>query len=90
MNHLTEPGVKNYFLEVFRENKQTRLVQNTYVFNGCLLVFFILGVSMLLYFKKKNKLSPVAKNKKLEEDRTYILNKIKSLSISKSPNYMFA
>ena len=90
MNHLTEPGVKHYFLEVFKENKQTRLVHNTYIFNGCLLILFILGVSMILYFKKKNKLSPVAKNKKFEEDRAYILNKIKSLSISKQPNYMFA
>jgi len=90
MNHLTEPGVKNYFLEVFKENKQTRLVHNTYLFNGCLLVVFILGVGTLLYFKKKNKLSPAAKNKKLEEDRNYILNRIKSLNISKPTTYMFS
>jgi hypothetical protein len=89
MSHLTEPGVKYHFLEIFKENKQLRIDYHTQLFNAGLLLLFIGGIGCFLYFKKKTKMTPIAKNKKLEEDRMYILNKIKSLDIHKPTNYIF-
>lgn len=84
MNHLTEPGVKDHFIETFKIGKQNRMNYNTKVVNGVLLFFFIFGIGGFLYFKKKNKLSPIQKNKKKEEDRVYIINKIKTLHVDKN------
>ena len=84
MNHLTEPGVRNHFIESFKICKENRMNYNTKVVNGALLIMFIGGITVFLYLKKKNKLSPVQKNKKKEEDRLYIINKIKTLQVDKN------
>jgi hypothetical protein len=42
---------------------------------------FVLTVTLILYFKRKKKLTPEQLRKRNEEDRMYIINKIRSLQI---------
>lgn len=81
MDHLVEPGIRDYFHNSFEECKQFKMVYYTRVLNIVLFILFVGIVSTVLYFKKKKKLTPAQKNKKNEEDRMYIINKIRSLQI---------
>lgn len=83
MDHLVEPGIRDYFHTSFEECKQYKMVYYTKVLNIGLFILFVAIVSSVLYFKKKKKLTPAQKNKKNEEDRLYIINKIRSLQIKK-------
>ena len=78
MDHLTEPGIKQYFEESFQKCKEYKLNYNTTVVNIGLFIAFVLILAAVLYMKKKEKLTPQQKRKKEEEDRQYIIQKIKS------------
>ena len=83
MDHLTEPGVRQYFIESFKTCKEYKLQYHTWVLNIGLLIGFIFTLSFILYYKYKGKQSPFIKKKKQEEDRAYIMNRIKSIQIEK-------
>jgi cbb3-type cytochrome oxidase subunit 3 len=83
MDHLTEPGVRQYFVDSFKSCKEYKMQYHTWILNSCLLLFFILCLSAILYYKYKGKQSPIAKKRKQEEDRLYIMNRIRSLQIEK-------
>ena len=83
MDHLTEPGIRNYFKDSFRQCKEYKLVYYTRLINIILLIAFVSGLGIILYWKKKDKKTPEQRNKKNEEDRLYIVNKIRSLQIEK-------
>ena len=83
MNHLTVPGVRQYFVDSFKACKEYKMQYHTWVLNISLLIFFICCVGMTLYYKYKGKQSPVEKKRKQEEDRLYIMNRIRSLQIEK-------
>jgi hypothetical protein len=83
MDHLTEPGIKSYFKESFQQCKEYKLGYYTRVLNVGLLVLFAACLFTILYFKKKGKISPELRRKKNEEDRMYIVNRIRSLQIVK-------
>ena len=53
----------------------------TWIVNIVLFVLFVLTVTLILYFKRKKKLTPEQLRKRNEEDRMYIINKIRSLQI---------
>jgi hypothetical protein len=78
MEHLTEPGIKQYFQDSFEKCKEYKLNYYTTVVNIGLFIVFILILGGVLYMKKKDKLTPQQKKKKEEEDRQYIIQKIKS------------
>lgn len=78
MDHLTEPGIKQYFEESFQKCKEYKLNYYTTVVNIGLFILFVLILASVLYMKKKEKLTPQQKRKKEEEDRQYIIQKIKS------------
>ena len=80
MDHLTEPGIKQYFEESFQKCKEYKLNYYTTVVNIGLFIVFVLILGGVLYMKKKEKLTPQQKRKKEEEDRQYIMQQIKSLS----------
>jgi hypothetical protein len=80
MDHLTEPGIKQYFQDSFQKCKEYKLNYYTTVVNIGLFIAFVLIVSVVLYMRKKEKLTPQQKRKKDEEDRLYIIQKIKSLT----------
>jgi hypothetical protein len=79
MDHLTEPGIKSYFKDSFQQCKEYKFMYYTRVLNFFLFVLFIVILFTLLYFKKKDKISPELRRKKNEEDRMYIVNRIRSL-----------
>ena len=86
MNHLTEPGVRDYFVESFKACKEYKMQYHTWVLNISLLVFFVTCTAFILYYKYKGKQTPIEKIKKQEDDRVYIMNRIRSLQIEKQKN----
>lgn len=80
MNHLTEPGIRQYLLDSFEQCKEYKMNYYTKLLNIGLLILFVSILASILYMKKKGKLTPQQKIKKNEEDRMYIMNKIRSLS----------
>lgn len=80
MEHLTEPGIKAYFLESFEKCKEYKMNYYTKVVNIGLFLLFVCILAGVLYMKKKEKMTPQQKEKKNEEDRAYIMGKIRSLS----------
>jgi hypothetical protein len=87
MDHLTEPGIRDHLLESLEQCKRIKMTYYTYVMNIGLFILFVGCVGTILYFKKKNKLTPNQKNKKNEDDRLYIVNRIRSLQLDKLSNY---
>jgi len=87
MDHLTEPGIRDHLLQSLEQCKQMKFTYYTYVMNIGLFILFVLGVSIILYFKNKKKLTTSQKNKKNEDDRLYIVNRIRSLQLDKLSNY---
>ena len=80
MDHLTEPGIRQYLLDSFQQCKEYKMNYYTKLLNIGLFILFVCILASILYMKKKEKLTPQQKIKKNEEDRTYIMNKIRSLS----------
>ena len=80
MEHLTEPGIKAYFLESFEKCKEYKMNYYTKLVNIGLFLLFVCILAGVLYMKKKDKMTPQQKAKKNEEDRSYIMGKIRSLS----------
>ena len=80
MDHLTEPGIRQYLLDSFEQCKEYKMNYYTKLLNIGLLILFVCLLASILYMKKKGKLTPQQKIKKNEEDRMYIMNKIRSLS----------
>ena len=83
MSHLTEPGIKNLFMQNLNECKQIKLNHNTKCLNIFLLVGFFTVLGVLLYVRFKGKLSKEEKDARKEKDRLYILNQIKMVQIDR-------
>lgn len=83
MEHLTEPGIRQYFVESFKTCKEYKFQYHTWVFNIFLLLLFTICSGSILYYKYKGKQSPIFKKKKQEEDRVYIMHRIRTLQIEK-------
>ena len=81
MEHLTEPGIRIYFKESFQKCKEYKMNYYTKLLNIGLFLFFVGILSSILYMKKKEKLTPQQRSKKNEEDRVYIIQKIRSLQV---------
>jgi hypothetical protein len=79
MEHLTEPGIREYFLDSFQKCKEYKMNYYTKLVNLGLFVLFVCILAGTLYMKKKEKMTPQQKAKKNEEDRLYIINKIRSM-----------
>ena len=79
MEHLTEPGIREYFLESFQKCKEYKMNYYTKVVNSGLFILFVCILAGVLYMKKKEKMTPQQKAKKNEEDRVYIMSKIRSM-----------
>lgn len=79
MEHLTEPGIREYFLDSFQKCKEYKMNYYTKLVNIGLFLLFVFILAAILYMKKKEKMTPQQKAKKNEEDRLYIINKIRSM-----------
>lgn len=83
MEHLTEPGIRQYFVDSFKSCKEYKMAYHTFILNSGLFLFFILCLGSILYYKYKGKQTPIIKKRKQEEDRQYIMNRIRSIQIEK-------
>jgi hypothetical protein len=83
MDHLTEPGIRDYFVESFKSCKEYKLQYHTWILNISLFILFMSCLGSILYYKYKGKQSPMVKKRKQEEDRVYIMNRIRSLQLEK-------
>jgi len=83
MDHLTEPGIRQYFVDSFKTCKEYKLQYHTWILNIVLFALFASSISIVLYYKYKGKQSPSIKKKKQEEDRVFMMNRIRSLQIEK-------
>jgi hypothetical protein len=83
MSHLTEPGIRNLFLQNLNECKQIKLNYNTRCLNLGLLAAFVVCLGVLLYVKYKGKVPKEVQDARKEKDRHYILNQIKMVQIDR-------
>ena len=83
MNPLVEPGVSYSFMKSLKQCHEIKLNYRSILFNIVLLGAFILFTSGFLYYKYRTRLTPKDKKKKQEEDRLYILGRLKSLQLEK-------
>ena len=83
MAHLTEPGIRSYFVQTLQTCKVAKMTYYTRVLNIGLLIGFVAVLGGVLYFKYKGRVSPDLKKTKMEADRLYILNKIKMVQIDR-------
>ena len=56
MEHLTEPGMKAYFLESFEKCKEYKMNYYTKLVNIGLFILFVAILAGILYMKKKEKM----------------------------------
>lgn len=87
MDHLTEPGIRTHLLTTLEECKQIKFSYYTTLVNSGLFIAFVFLVAGILYFKKKTKLSDPQKKRKNDEDRAYIVNRLRSLQLEKLTPY---
>jgi hypothetical protein len=80
MPNLIEPGVKYFLDETLKQCNQKRIEYNNNLFNILLFLGFFTFVSFFLYYKFKNKPTKKDLEKKVNQEKYYILNKIKALN----------
>lgn len=80
---LTEPGIKTYFLQSLRKCNHHKETTNNFMFNMFLLGILLLIVGSILVTMYKGKPNLYEKNKRLENERLYIVNKIKTIQLDK-------
>ncbi len=76
---LIEPGTRYFIKESLKNSNKFRTNYNNYVINVSLFVIFIIILGIFLFIRYKGKLTPLEKENKLNEQKTYILSKIKQL-----------
>jgi ATP-dependent helicase/DNAse subunit B len=76
---LIEPGMKYFLKESLKNCNKFRNNYNNYVINLILLFIFILVLGIFLFIRYRGKLTPLEKENKLNEQKTYILSKIRQL-----------
>ena len=81
MEHLIEPGIRTHFKGSFQKCKEYKMMYYNRIINIGLFILFMGVLIWVLYFKKSKKLTPEQRNKKNEEDRMYIINKIRTLQL---------
>jgi poly-gamma-glutamate capsule biosynthesis protein CapA/YwtB (metallophosphatase superfamily) len=80
---LTEPGVKYFLNQALKQSHIIREKFHNVIFNVGLLIFFLLILGLILFYKYKGRLSPVEMAQKNKEKQQYILDRIKNFQIAK-------
>lgn len=87
MPNLIEPGTK-YFLGKSLENIHSENVRyNSFLFNFCLFLSFIILLYGILSFRKKNKITEQEKKQNDLLKKNYLINKVKEISDKKKEEY---
>ena len=87
MPNLIEPGAKYFIGETLARVHLDNTQYNTFLFNLCLFLFFIIILYGILSFRKKNKLTEEEKKEKDMLKKNYLLNKVKELSDKQKERY---
>ena len=74
---LVEPGMKYFMDATLKKCKSNKNEYYTKIFNFVTLIAFLLVLGIFLIIRYKGKLTPMQKQKKLDEQRHYILSQIK-------------
>ncbi len=77
---LIEPGVKSFFSGVLKGCNQIRSNHYNTIFNVSMFALFIFLLSSILYFKYKGKLTPEEKERKIQQEKQYILTRLNNVS----------
>lgn len=75
---LIEQGAHTYMSGILNKCHENRVNIYLYVLNLSVLIVFCFGVSMILYYCYKKKLSPDEEYQKRLQEQSYILSKIKT------------
>ena len=75
--------MKTYFLHSLRQCNHHKETTTNILFNLILLGILILIVGSILWFMYKKKPNLYEKNQRLENERLYIVNKIKTIQLDK-------
>lgn len=81
---LVEPSVSYSFLESLQHCHKMKIDYRSIQMNLILVVVFVVGIAGFLYYKRKTRPTPRDKKYKQEQDRLYILGKLKSLQLEKN------
>lgn len=77
---LIEPGVKSFFNGILKGCNQIRSNHYNTIFNISMFILFVLLLSSILYFKYKGKLTPEEKERKIQQEKQYILTRLNNVS----------
>lgn len=78
-SHLVEPGVKYFLRESLKQCNTLKKKYHNLYFNIGALIFIIAVMGGILWSKYKGKMTPIEKKLKMQKDKMYILEKLKSL-----------
>ncbi len=77
--NLIEPGMKYFMKESLKNCNKFKNNYKNNIINMVIFVIFFLILGIFLYIRYKGKLTPLEKENKLNQQRTYILSKIKQM-----------
>jgi hypothetical protein len=80
---LIEHGVRNYMQGILNKCSEHKTRLYTIVLNGIVLILFLGGLGLILWYCSKKKLSPEEKRRKMLRDQEYILTKIREFQSQK-------
>ena len=78
-SHLVEPGVKYFLRESLKQCNEIKNKYYNFYFNLISFVAIVLLIATILWIKYKGKMTPVEKAIKMQKDKMYILEKLKSI-----------
>ena len=74
---LIEPGVKNFLYSTLQQCHDRKELFYAWVFNAVLLIVIVLVLGSILYYCRKQKLTPYEQSEKERRDQEYVLSKIR-------------
>tara|TARA_B110000285_G_C15007857_1_gene554820 strand:- start:207 stop:551 length:345 start_codon:yes stop_codon:yes gene_type:complete len=77
--NLTEPGVKYFLRETLKKCNIKRTTYYNTLWNCGFFLLFVLAIGIFLAYRKRHKLTDEEEKQKKEEDRAYVMTKIKAL-----------
>ena len=78
-SRLVEPGVKYFLRESLKQCNAIKKKYYNLYFNIGAFIFILTLLGGILWYKYKGRLTPVEKQMKMQKDKMYILEKLKSL-----------
>jgi large-conductance mechanosensitive channel len=76
---LIEPGMKYFINETLKNCHTIKTSYNNFLYNTVAFILFFLVLAIFLIIRYKGKLTPIEKEVKLRQQKTYILSKIKKM-----------